>query len=264
MSITGERTLTPSIIPAGPSHINGAFTIAFKDEEHVALAAGYMSGLPYDMFTKTTNKSDLRFNLAKQFPLPTSDEISWRIKARALLLNCLTTHYQDFWAACYDERFRKDRWTKSDSRLSDETFTRTSSTWNSNTPLRFGFQRRQALVEIDVLTARSLGLDLNDLLNIYRLQFPVLQKHDGGTWYDRNGRIIYTNDSQGQPGLGLNPKKWREVKDMTSGTIEHTIEDDTQPGGPVERTIVYEAPFDACDREADYAEAWAAFAGRGF
>jgi len=62
--------------------------------------------------------------------------------------------------------------------------------------------------------------------------------------------------------LGLNPKKWREVKDMTSGTVEHTIEDDTQPGGPVERTIVYEAPFDKCDREADYATTWGVFAER--
>ena len=53
-----------------------------------------------------------------------------------------------------------------------------------------------------------------------------------------------------------------EGKDMTSGTVEQTVEDDTQPGGPVERTIVYEAPFTKCDREEDYARAWAAFAER--
>jgi hypothetical protein len=49
---------------------------------------------------------------------------------------------------------------------------------------------------------------------------------------------------------------------MTSGTVEQTVEDDTQPGGPVERTIVYEAPFDKCDREEDYERAWAAFEER--
>jgi len=32
--------------------------------------------------------------------------------------------------------------------------------------------------------------------------------------------------------------------------------------GPVDRTIVYEAPFDRCDREEDYATVWAAFEGR--
>ena len=30
------------------------------------------------------------------------------------------------------------------------------------------------------------------------------------------------------------------------------ITDDTMPGGPVERTIKYVAPFDRCDREQDY------------
>ena len=40
---------------------------------------------------------------------------------------------------------------------------------------------------------------------------------------------------------------------MTSSTVERTVTDDTQPGGPVERTIVYEAPFDKCDREEAHA-----------
>ncbi len=45
---------------------------------------------------------------------------------------------------------------------------------------------------------------------------------------------------------------------MTSGTVSRTIVDDT-PGGPVERTITYEAPFDRCDRVADYRVAWEVF-----
>jgi hypothetical protein len=38
-----------------------------------------------------------------------------------------------------------------------------------------------------------------------------------------------------------------------------TITDDTQPGGVVERTIEYVAPFDRCDREQDYETVWAFF-----
>ncbi len=49
---------------------------------------------------------------------------------------------------------------------------------------------------------------------------------------------------------------------MASGTVERTIVDDTLPGGPRERTIVYKAPFDRCDREADYETAWAEFEKR--
>jgi hypothetical protein len=43
---------------------------------------------------------------------------------------------------------------------------------------------------------------------------------------------------------------------MKSGTVSRTIMDDTLPGGPRERTIIYEAPFDKCDRETDYETTW--------
>ncbi|MFS6818130.1 hypothetical protein AAF134_01765 [Synechococcus lacustris Tous-12m] len=46
---------------------------------------------------------------------------------------------------------------------------------------------------------------------------------------------------------------------MTSDTVSRTIIDDTLPGGPVERTITYEAPFDRCDRVKDYRLAWEFF-----
>ena len=48
-----------------------------------------------------------------------------------------------------------------------------------------------------------------------------------------------------------------------SGTSWINLKVKTLPGGPWERTITYTAPFDNCDREADYATAWAAFERRG-
>ena len=36
---------------------------------------------------------------------------------------------------------------------------------------------------------------------------------------------------------------------MKCGTVEPTITDDTLPDGPRKRTIIYEAPFDRCNRE---------------
>ena len=50
---------------------------------------------------------------------------------------------------------------------------------------------------------------------------------------------------------------------MQSGTVGRTIIDDTLPGGPVERTITYEAPFDSCDRVEDYKIAWEFFEREG-
>jgi len=200
-----------------------------------------------------------------------------------LLLNCLTTHYADLWSECWDEAFRTDRWAKDDPRLTKDHFTGLTPTWHRDCALRTDYARRQALVEIDVLAAMALGLTLAELQTIYRVQFPVMRQYEQDTWYDRQGRIVFTN-SKGLPGVGL-PRKakkgdavyglhtptrheenlalgWEDIKDLQDGTVTRRIQDDTQPGGPVARTITYHAPFDRCNREADYATVSAHFAER--
>lgn len=102
---------------------------------------------------------------------------------------------------------------------------------------------------------------LAELQTIYRVQFPVMRQYEVDTWYDAQGRIIFTN-SKGLSDVGLSRPEWEKVKGMTFGTVEQTITDDTLPGGPRQRTITYHAPFDKCDRERDYETVWAAFAKR--
>ncbi|MCY4674866.1 MAG: hypothetical protein OXD43_14085 [Bacteroidetes bacterium] len=52
---------------------------------------------------------------------------------------------------------------------------------------------------------------------------------------------------------------WNDIKDLQKGVVTYTYMDDTLPGGPRERSIEFHAPFDKCDRENDYREAWAFF-----
>ena len=256
LSPTGQRTLQPAILPPGVGHINPVLSTTFKDEQKMVLLSGLLASVPYDFFLKTTGREDLYESTLRQFPLTDSDS---RITLRTLLLNSLTTHYADLWEDSWQDAFRTDTWTKDDPRLTADTdFSDLTGTWDWDTPLRTRYARRQALVELDVLAAQALGLTLDELQTIYRVQFPVLRKYEQNTWYDQNGRIIYTKN-RGLPGVGFKSKKWKEVKDKPSGTVEQTVEDDTQPGGPVERTIVYEAPFTKCDREADYERAWGEF-----
>jgi hypothetical protein len=85
-----------------------------------------------------------------------------------------------------------------------------------------------------------------------------LQNNEFNTWYDRNGRIAFTNNHSLQQ-VGFSQEEWKTIKDKPKGVFEHMIRDDTQPGGPINRHIKYQAPFDKCDREQDYETAWKYF-----
>jgi len=265
-----ERTLTSAIQPPELSHIDACFSIATQKKETLLALAAYSFSIIADYWIKTTGKTDLRNELISRFPVLERNRPS--LFAITLSLTCLTTHYADLWSECWDEAFRQQRWAKHDTRLPNSFFTNLTPTWQRDCALRTDYARRQALVEIDVLVARALKLTLEELITIYRVQFPVMQQYERDTWYDRNGRIVFTA-SKGLTGVGF-PRKgsgrgankttgWEDIADMTSGTVSRTIVDDTLPGGPVERTITYEAPFDRCDRVGDYRVVWEYFEGRG-
>ena len=218
-----------------------------------------------------------------------------RWKQKMALLSCLTTHYAEIWQETCDtplpedpsrrhiDAFKADAWTSADPRLPSTFFADLTPKWNRDVALRADYARRQALVEIDVLTAKALNLTLDELLTIYRVQFPVMRQYEADTWYDANGRIVFTA-SKGLPGVGL-PRKavrgdtsytietpthqatntvlgWEEIRDLETGTIRRRVTDNTQPGGPIQRWIEYVAPFTRCDREQDYRNAWTAFDAR--
>lgn len=252
LSQAGERTIIASIVPPALAHINTVFGICFSEKLMVVKWFSFVASLPCDFIIKTTGKGDFRQDLALTLPFLHLGEKSI---SRSLALNCLTNHYSDLWSSCWDEIFRKQSWFNDDPRLNPNFWTNLSPQWQRNCALRTDFSRRWALVELDVLAAHALGLTLDELQTIYRIQFPVLRQNEADTWYDQNGRIVFTC-SKGLPGVGFSRPEWEQIKSKKSGTVERTITDDTLPGGPRQRTIVYEAPFDRCDREQDYETVW--------
>ncbi len=271
-----ERTLQPAIIPQDVGHIDTVYGYVFSDEREMVRVAAVWSSTVLDFYLKITGVGHFRPNLARRLPIVTDFEQELRL--RACILNCLTTHYADLWKLCQDPSWQKDTWAKdSDRRLNSKFYSALGPTWKRTSALRHDYERRQALVEIDVLVAMALGMTLDQLKTIYRVQFPVMRMYEKDTWYDTKGRIVFTN-SRGLVGVGLPRKKsaqypegpyWEDIMHMSEETgytgndvITQIVEDDTLPGGPYQKTIEYHAPWVRCSREKDYDEVWRHFEGR--
>ena len=250
IDISWERTLHAAICPKHVRHIITVFSVCFPDTDLLVQAAALFCGLPFDFLVKAFGKSDFIDDVARLLPFPDlKQSVGVPLRIRALGLNAVTAHYADLWAECWDDAFRRDRWAKSDPRLDNAKFADLAPEWTRACALRTDFERRQALVEIDVLAAMALGLTCDELCAIYRIQFPVLRQNENDTWYDQNGRIVFTC-SKGLPGVGLSrpqfekdnmqkleaqgliirgiaPADFTTIKAMPRGAITRTLEDDT-------------------------------------
>jgi hypothetical protein len=286
VSTSAERTLIPAIAIPNCGHILTVFSVIFRDVRKMVSFGAGCSSVPLDFFVKTTGKGHILREIADLLPIVESRPAT----ARYLALNCLTTHYAPLWEELFDPEFREESWSQPDNpRLPQDFFRDLTPAWHRHCALRIDYARRMALVEIDVLVAQELGLTLEELQLIYRVQFPVMQGYERDTWYDLHGRIVFTN-SKGLVGVGLPRKRgkkdpeitltlpngksraiqgWEELRHhqemghLPAGSVvTTTVTDDTLPGGPRKVERRYEPPFALANREEDYKIAWSFFEGR--
>ncbi len=261
LNISQERSFLSAIMPPGTAHIHSVQSVTFEDLEHLLYAAFFTSTILFDFLVKSAGRSGFSAADFAQIPIIENQKVLSNGILRTLRLNCITSQYAELWKELWNDKWLQIRWAQNDERLNNDSYLKLNYNWNRNTPFRTDFERRQALIENDILASIGLGLTLDQLKTIFRAQFPIMKQYEKDTWFDNMGRIVFTN-SKGLVGVGFTRQKWNEIKDMKSGTVERTITDDTLPGGPRERTIVYQAPFDRCDREKDYEIAWAEFERR--
>ena len=268
-----ERSLSGAIIPPNSAHIGGVVSVTFDNYDDLVEFSGCCSSTIWDFYVKILKISDvLHINRINSFPLGIADKYKPALFVRTLLLNCLTTAYADLWQEMWDAAYKQDTWSLDDNRL--KPFDQLHEDWAWDIPLRNYFERRQALVEIDVIAAMALGLTLEDLEMIYTIQFPVLQQNEADTWYDQKGNIVFTC-SKGLTGVGLDRKRntktgmlgWEDIRGEqidentyagTSPTHTHTIDPAKSElyGG---QQVTYYAPYTKCNRIEDYRRAWAHF-----
>lgn len=287
ISQSGERSLISTIIPPMSGHIHGCISFTIKNESDLMRSSIITSSLLGDFYLKSTGVGNFGLSQFNSLPFIFDFYLKNAI-VRYLSLVCLTIHYERLWTALYQSTFLNQRWSRDLPQLPQSFFSNLTPNWQRDCALRTDYSRRQALVEIDVLVAQALGLTLDELLTIYRVQFPVMRQYEADTWYDQVGRIVFT-PSKGLVGIGL-PRTarkadlkagivyavdspqwsggsgpdlaigWDDIKHLTIGTVSVTFDDDTRPGGVQRRTITWQAPFIKPDREDDYRVAWAFFA----
>jgi hypothetical protein len=249
VSPTGERTLVPALIPPGCGHVHTVFSLAFSDPKTLAYFSGFASSLVIDFAVKSAGTGHVNISHVSALVFPPENALTPLIIDRTIRLNCLTRHYAPLW----------------------ETIAGTP--WHHSCALRTDRDRRQALVELDTLAALTLGLTEEELITIYRVQFPVLRQYERENLYDQTGRLV----PKGILDLAKrNRIDIRQPLNVTSfiGPAELVGEVET-PGLGVTAGIIWEdpkmeprmkrvypPPFTKCDREADMRQAYRAFQER--
>ena len=242
--LTGERTLTPSIIPPGSAHVDGLYSASCPQHhaDGLVLASGALSSLLVDFYTRSRGFSHIRSSAANSLPtVSPASSLALSVRYRTLRLNCHTDVYADLWAKCWNESFLDE--SPILERYDERPI---GPEWTADTPLRRAEDRRNAQAEIDVMVAMMLGVPIEDLCTIYRTQFAVLYDYDHGRGqgayvYDANGRQLPTPVRQAWE------KRQRPTSNENMPLSERT---QTHPDSGV--SYVYDLPFRIRDRESDF------------
>jgi len=262
INLNGERSLISALIPPSLTHVHTINSMAFSSNRDLVNFAALAHSLVFDAYYKVSGRGHFQPEDAKRLVWKKMPD---EALTRVIKLNCLTEAYNELWNELSATLSISAGWSQffPNARDSDLNI---STPWVFDSPLRSDLSRRLALLEIDVIVSISLGIELKQLLDLYRVFFPVLQNNDKNTWFDQRGQIVWTS-SKGLIGVGyLNEKgkspgrkEWESILESNPSELVCTAIDDTMPDGPekVERRFV--GPFFKCDRIEDYKRAWAHF-----
>ncbi|MFE2997313.1 DNA methyltransferase [Nocardia sp. NPDC059246] len=229
--IATVRTLQAAVLPPGPTHVHAVHTLTLPNNNRaLAALSGVSHSIVADFMIKAIGSSHIKASTWPQLPLPIDHALITILNFRTLRLNCLTRPYAPLWQELYSSSWQQDSWV---SDIGVDYVDRVplgsvGRDWTWSTPLRRAADRRQALVEIDAVVAVMLGITAEELLTIYRTQFPVLHRYESEALYDANGRQLPTK-------LASEYRKKGSLK----------------PADLTADGITYQEPFVGVDRERD-------------
>lgn len=263
-----ERTLIPTVLSPGVTHIIGSYSLTFSDERNVIGIYGVASSLVADFLVRSTGRSDIIGQTVSL--IPTIDgNAGLAIRNRALRLVCLTKDYGSLWGMHFDTTLLADSFVSDDERFDQELpWSSLTEDWSRGNALRSELSRRQALLEIDAIVALALGLTLIEFVSIYRVQFPVMQGYERQDIFDAKGRRLPTT-ARKAPGA----KELRDALKAQAPNLDFRAAALAYTGAPLTVTWpidngrstvtrTFHPPFTPVDREEDYRVAYEVFSQR--
>ncbi|MGY1763048.1 class I SAM-dependent DNA methyltransferase [Geodermatophilus sp. SYSU D00779] len=225
------RSLHAALAPPGPTFVGTVLSLGGISARDLVIAAGTWASIVSDFMVKAAGASELKHGFVRRLPHVRGHALEEHLILRALRLNALVEHYAGLWKELASPIWRNDDWVPSITTAfpNRPRLGHIEHDWSWDTPLRHDADRRQALVEIDAIVAVMLGITAEELVTIYRTQFPVLQAYEREALYDNNGQQV--------------PREIVKAYRASSTPLSETA-----------RTLdgtVYELPFTGVDREAD-------------
>ncbi|MGW5317713.1 Eco57I restriction-modification methylase domain-containing protein [Nocardia thailandica] len=224
------RTLHSAIIPPGPSHVGGLLSLMTFEPSDLAVMAAFTGSIVGDYLIKVMGVGHVKTSALGKIPHIRGHALEHALTLRTMRLNCVVASYAPLWSDLYDPAWQADSWVPTSAATAREwpKLGAVDTGWRWDTPLRSDASRRQALIEIDAIVAVMLNITADELLTVYRTQFPVLQKYERDALYDATGRQLPTKLASEYRKKGSLP------------TSDLTVDG-----------ITYVEPFTGVDREQD-------------